>query len=138
MSELHETITDLPQLLLLPAERDLPLAVRENQQQILMARIAEEPGGAAPSLVGRLLAQARAVAVRFGLLVLLMAVCLLGGLSMTSGRQVTRALEITAVAGSATVLALSAARVERSRSDASSSIRFRPSQTLRFGAQPNF
>ncbi len=138
MSELHEPITDLPQLLLLPAERDLPLAVRESQQQVLMARIAEERSGAEPSLVGRLLAQARGFAVRIGLLVLLIAACLLSGLSSTSGKQATRALELTAVAGSATALALSAARVERSRPDANSVLRFRLSQTRRLGAQPNF
>lgn len=135
---MHEPITDLPQMLLLPAERDLPLAVREGQQQVLMARIAEERSAAAPSLVGRLLAQARGFAVRIGLLVLLIAACLLSGLSSTSGKQATRALELTAVAGSATVLALSAARVERSRPDANSVLRFRLSQTRRLGAQPNF
>jgi hypothetical protein len=137
MSELHEPITDLPQMLLLPAERDLPLAVRERQQQVLMAQIAEERSPAAPSPVGRLLARARAFAVRIGLLVLLIAACLLGGFSSTGNKHATRALEITAVAGGATVLALSASRVERSRPDALSS-RFHLSELRRLDAQPNF
>jgi hypothetical protein len=138
MSELREPITDLPLMLLLPAERDLPLAARETQQQVLMARIAEERSAAAPSLVGRLFAQARAFAVRIGLLALLIAACFLGSSTSTSGKQATRVLEITAVAGSATVLALSAAGVERSRRDASSAVRFRLSDMRRLGAQPNF
>jgi hypothetical protein len=139
MSELHEPITDLPQMLLLPAERDLSPAVRQRQQQVLMAQIAGERSAAAASLVGRLLAQARALAARFGLLVLLIAAgCLLGSSSSASGKQATRALEITAVAGSATVLALSAARVERSGPDGGSAIRFRLSELRRLGAQPNF
>jgi hypothetical protein len=137
MSELHEPITDLPLMLLVPAERELPRPVRESQQQVLMAQIAEERSPAAPSPVGRLLARARALAVRIGLLVLLIAACLLGGFSSTGDKHSTRALEITAVAGSATVLALSAARVERSRPDVSSS-RFYLSELRRLGAQPNF
>jgi hypothetical protein len=137
MSKLHEPITDLPLMVLLPAERDLRPAVRESQTQVLMARIAEERSAASPSLGGRLLARARAFAVRMGLLVLLMAACFLGSSSSTSGKQATRALEVAAVAGSATVLALSAARVERSRPDATSSARFRLSETRRLGAQPN-
>jgi hypothetical protein len=138
MSELREPITDLPQMLLLPAERDLPLAVRESQRRVLMVQIADERGAAALSLAGRLRARARAFAVRFGLLVLLIAACFLSGVSSTGGKQATRALEITAVAGSATVLALSAARVERSRPDANSGLRFRLSELRRLGAQPNF
>jgi hypothetical protein len=137
MSELHEPITDLPLMLLLPVERDLPLPVRESQQQVLMAQIADERSAAAPSPVGRLLARARAFAVRIGLLALLIAACLLGGFSSAGNKHATRALEITAVAGGATVLALSAARVERSRPDSSSS-RFHLSELRRLGAQPNF
>jgi hypothetical protein len=137
MSELREPITDLPLMLLLPAERDLPRPVREKQRKLLMAQIIEERGSAAPSPVGRLLARARAFAVRFGLLVVLVAACLLSCFSSTGDKHATRALEITAVAGGATVLALSAARVERSRPDASSS-RFHLSELRRLGAQPNF
>jgi hypothetical protein len=138
MSELHEPIADLPRMLLLPAERDLPLPVREKQRTMLMAQITDERSSAAPSLVGHLLARARAFAVRFGLLVVLVAACLLSGFSATGNEHATRALEITAVASSATVLALSAARVERSRPDVTSSIRFHLSEIRRLDAQPNF
>jgi hypothetical protein len=138
MSKLHEPITELTEDLRIPAERDLPTAVRQAQHRMLLAEIAAEPSATALTFGRRVLATARAFGVRIGLLALLVAVCVMGCLAMSGGREATKTVEVAAATGALTTVAFAA------RSDgfsASRDVIMRSNRAVgvrHFDAQPNF
>jgi hypothetical protein len=113
MSELHEPITELAPGLQIPEPRELPHEAREAQLALLMKRISEERGILAPSRARRLFTQLRALAMRLGLLSLLVGACVLGSVAANGNNRVAKGAQVTAVTAVATTLALAVARTER-------------------------
>lgn len=111
MSELHEPITDIAEILRLPAERELPAVVRTAQRQMLLTQISSE--SLDRSLSRRLLARARVLGVRIGLLVFLVTVCIVSGTAANGMNGAAKSAEITAAAGAAATVGLAAVRVDQ-------------------------
>ena len=139
MSKLHEPIAELTEDLRIPAERDLPIAVREAQRQMLLAEVAAEKSATVLTFTRRVLATARAFGVRIGLLTLLLAVCVVTSLAMNGGAGATKTVEITAATGALTSVAFAAARSEGIAASRDAITRAsRPIHVRHLDAQPNF
>jgi hypothetical protein len=139
MSELHEPITELTADLRIPAERELPTAVRETQRQMLLAEVAAEGNAPALTFGRRLAAAVRAFGLRIGLLLLLVCVCLATSVAVSGGRGATKAVEVTAATGALTSVAFAAARVEGTSLTRGAIPRVKRATHVRqLDAQPNF